>query len=788
MKTIKNLLLCALVTVSLSNTCFAQRVHTSSAGQGMVVSESSLASRIGRDVLSRGGNAVDAAVATAFGLAVTWPEAGNIGGGGFMIVRPTNGMPPVFIDYRETAPLAAKEDTFSAEDSTHNRKAVAVPGTVRGLALAHSKYGKLAWHELVLPAAKLAETGFTVTQPLADSTNAVLFYTKDKDLYAELHRVYGKPGGGRWSAGDVMKLPDLAKTLYLIAENGADGFYKGPVAELTIAEMRKGKGLIRQADLDAYEAKIRGPVLGTFNGYEIIGAAPPSSGGICIVQALNMVEALDVPKDRYSPTTVHLLGEISRRIFLERARYLGDPDFVSVPIFLSSKSYAKKLANDIDRKKATNSEELAPDIKLAAESDNTTHFSVVDKDGMAVSNTYTLEASWGSRMVVAGAGYILNNEMGDFNWIKGYTNRIGRIGTNANLIRPGKRMLSSQCPLIVTKDGNVVLVTGSPGGRTIINTVLNIVLNHTYFGMSPTEAVEAPRYHHQWMPDQLMLERLDNKPYSDVEKDLEQMGHKVTARPAQGSAHTIYYDHANRNLIGIADGRRDGRPAGLSNQRLACWDFGGIRGTKMTGATNSSPLATKWDSDINGSMVDGEEHLLIRRDAPAHPASSFAPIALVADPPEHMSASLSFDGLAFRGASRNEQIRLGFTHDKNESPTVTARVILERGEDNCLYVKGEALGDGASNIPRTKVAESNTLNEPFAIRVTLDAKGDTYTIATKPAGAMKFNKLGKGTVSKKRTGCYLRLSTIGDTSANGEYVRVDQIDLRLTTGVVTSLR
>ncbi|WP_149495182.1 gamma-glutamyltransferase [Roseiconus lacunae] len=537
--------------------------------RGMVVSDSVHASRVGRDVIAKGGNAVDAAVATAFALAVTWPEAGNIGGGGFMMIRPANGQDPVCVDYRERAPMAAEVDTFVKGESRHTRKVVGVPGTVRGLELAHQTYGRLAWRDLVMPAARLASEGFSVDGFLARSTNRVLDATRGNAAFAELHRVYGKPDGMPWKSGDVMTLPDLARTLTLIANEGAGAFYEGAVADLLLRETAKGGGLIRKKDLVAYEAKIREPIVGTFRDYTIIGAPPPSSGGIALVQGLNMVEAIDLPKDKSLPQTIHLLTEISRRFFLDRARYLGDPDFVKIPEYLTTKQYARQLIADIDGEHATDSAALAPDIKLAPESDDTTHFSVIDGDGMVVSNTYTIEASWGSRIVVPGAGFLLNNEMGDFNWTKGYTDRSGYIGSDANLVEPGKRMLSSQCPVIVTKNNQPVLVTGSPGGRTILNTVFNVVLNVIHFDMPATLAVKEKRYHHQWMPDVLYLEDTDEMPFEAMKSQLEAYGHRISNRVSQGSAHTIWVDPVTGHVYGIADYRRGGRAVGLSSAATA---------------------------------------------------------------------------------------------------------------------------------------------------------------------------------------------------------------------------
>jgi len=413
----------------------------------------------------------------------------------------------------------------------------------------------------------LAKDGCAVDRHLAGSLNGVL---KRKNVrtearYAELRRVYGHPDGRPWKAGDRMRLPDLAKTLTLIAESGPDAFYSGPIANQLVAEMRRGGGLIAKCDLEGYEAKVREPIHGTFRGYDIFGPPPPSSGGIAVVEALNILENFDLRgHDRYSARNLHLIGETMRRVFCDRAKHLGDADFVEIPGHLTEKAYARRLAEKISPSESTPSESLAPEIQLAEESSNTTHFSVIDSTGMAVANTYTLEASWGACVVVSGAGFVLNNEMGDFNWLPGHTDRHGRIGTRPNLIEPGKRMLSSQSPTIVARDGRAVLISGSPGGRTIINTVIGIVLNVLEFRMSLPEAVDSPRMHHQWFPDRLDLEGTDDARYGDAVEQLRKMGHVVRSRSSQGSAHSILVDPESGVYIGVADRRRGGRTEGLS--------------------------------------------------------------------------------------------------------------------------------------------------------------------------------------------------------------------------------
>lgn len=545
-----------------------RRVQEARGDLGMVVSETAAASRVGRDVLRRGGNAVDAAVAVAFALAVTWPEAGNIGGGGFMLVHPSDGSKPVCIDYRETAPAAATETMFALDENRFTHKMVGVPGTVRGLALAHEKYGRLTWKELVEPAIKLAKEGFLVDRPLANSLNGVLQKedVRTHPRYAELIRVYGHPDRRPWKDGDRLTLPDLAGTLQSIADSGPRAFYAGRIADQLVAEMRLGGGLIAKPDLEGYVAKVREPSRGTFRGFQIFGPPPPSSGGIALVEALNVLENFDLRRhDRFSARNLHLIAETMRRVFCDRAKHLGDSDFVKIPDCLTDKEYARRLAGQISLTEATPSESLAPEIRLADESPNTTHFSVIDSTGMAVSNTYTLEASWGARVVVRGTGFLLNNEMGDFNWLRGHTDRQGRIGTQPNLIEPGKRMLSSQSPTIVARDGRVVLITGSPGGRTIINTVICITLNVLEFQMDLPEAVDAPRMHHQWFPDRLDLEATDDPRYGESVQQLRQMGHQVRSKSSQGSAHSILVDPETGVYIGVADRRRNGRAEGLSS-------------------------------------------------------------------------------------------------------------------------------------------------------------------------------------------------------------------------------
>ena len=522
---------------------------------GMVVSASAIASQAGRDVLAAGGNAVDAAIATGFALAVTYPAAGNIGGGGFMVIRMPDGRATT-IDFREMAPRAATPEMFTdsagAYSSTihhDSHKSVGVPGTVAGFALAHRKYGKREWTRLVDPAVHLARDGFDVPSGLASSLSWAVQGMKE---YPASVAAFSK-GGVPYAPGERLRQPDLARTLGRIRDQGPNGFYRGETARLLAAEMRRAGGLITEDDMARYEAKERAPIRGTYRGYEIISMPPPSSGGVALVEMLNMLEGYDLAAEKHdSPRYVHRVAEAMRRAFLDRARYLGDPDFTKPPIDrLTSKAYAAELRKTILDDRASPSTPLQ--VAERHESDQTTHFSVVDANGMAVSVTYTLENGYGLGAVVPGAGFLLNNEMGDFNGKPGVTDTTGLIGTSANLARPGKRMLSSMTPTIIAKDGKLVAVVGSPGGRTIINTVLQVVLNLVDARMGIQDAVDAPRFHHQWLPDVLSGEKgAFSPPAIPV---LEAMGYKVRVGGAQGTAHSIFVDQKTGMRIGAADPR-----------------------------------------------------------------------------------------------------------------------------------------------------------------------------------------------------------------------------------------
>ena len=526
------------------------------ASRGMVVASDSLAAEVGRDVLQAGGSAVDAAVATAFALAVTLPAAGNIGGGGFLVYRAADGSDAAY-DFREAAPAAASPEMFlsggvyDAARHHDSHVAVGVPGSVAGLHRAWSDHGRLSWRRLLEPAVSLARDGFVLTHARAASLAGVL---PRMARYPASVAAFSN-GGAPYAAGERFRQPDLAGTLELIAAEGPDGFYRGRTAALVAEEMAEHGGLITEADLAAYEPRVREPVRGNYRGYEILSMPPPSSGGITLVQMLNVLEGYDLRAAGYgSAHNVHRIAEAMRRGFADRARHLGDPDFnPAMPVLrLTSKEYAAGLRATINAERASRS---GPDtFEWPATGNETTHLSVVDADRNAVALTTTLEQSYGAKIVVPGTGFLLNNEMGDFNAAPGLTTATGLIGTEPNLAAPGKRMLSSMTPTIVAREGRLFMVTGSPGGRTIINTVLHTILNVVDFGMNVQEAVDAPRFHHQWLPDELRYERRGLSP--DTVALLEARGHTLAARTSQGAAHAIVFDAEAGVLEGAADPRR----------------------------------------------------------------------------------------------------------------------------------------------------------------------------------------------------------------------------------------
>jgi len=530
------------------------------AKHGMVVSAEALASDAGLRILEAGGNAVDAAVAVGFALAVTHPVAGNIGGGGFMLIRLADGK-SAFVDYREEAPAAASRNMYldaagelKPETSIVGALAAGVPGTVAGLALAQHTYGKLSLGRVMLPAIVLAEEGFPVSYSLSESLRA------DKDLldkFEASRRIFLRDGRP-YESGEIFKQPELAKTLRQIARDGPNVFYHGAIAAAIVATMQKYRGLIAASDLEHYQAKLREPLVGHFRGFTILSAPPPSSGGVALVEMLNVLEPLDLGTPN-SYNSMHLIAEAMRRAYADRAAYLGDADFVPVPVAgLTSRDYAAKLREEILQAKAETP--VGAGKPAGAESAQTTHFSVVDEEGNAVSNTYTLNGGYGSGVTVEGAGFLLNNEMDDFAAKPGTANMFGLVQGEANAIAPHKRPLSSMTPTIVVQDSKLRLVLGSPGGGTIINTVLEVLLNVLVFNMDVREGVTAPRFHHQWMPDELFLEGWGFS--ADTIEKLRSAGYKTAARGHLGECQAIEIDPQTGWRFGAADPRGDGKAVG----------------------------------------------------------------------------------------------------------------------------------------------------------------------------------------------------------------------------------
>ena len=538
------------------------------ARNGIVVSASTIASEIGRDILKSGGNAIDAAVATAFALAVTWPAAGNIGGGGF-IVYVDKDSHATTIDFRETAPLAAHDKMFLNEKgelikdlNTTGVLSVGTPGTVSGLYLAHQKYGKLPWKKLVDPAVRIADKGIPVTYSLYEQANNRKERWKKYPSTAAIMLKNGEPN----SFGDTWKQPDLANTLKRIRDKGRDGFYKGETADKLVKFMKSQGGILTLEDLEKYQAVERKPMTGSYRDYSVVTMGPPSSGGVALLEMLNILEGYNLKELGYrSADYVHVLKETMKRGFADRAEFLGDPDFnESMPLDrLISKDYANRLRAGITMDQASVSDSSRFG-QLYGGGDNTTHISVIDQEGNSVSMTYTLEQSYGSQVIADGLGFFLNNEMGDFNPVPGKTNRQGQIGTKPNLIVPGKRMLSSMTPTILLKDNKPVMIIGAPGGRTIINTVLQVILNVVDHDMNIAQAIEAPRMHHQWLPDRIDCE------YAYLSKDtydkLKLRGHTINEQlptGVQGAPMGIWVDSKKRILTGSADSRSaDGGAAG----------------------------------------------------------------------------------------------------------------------------------------------------------------------------------------------------------------------------------
>lgn len=524
--------------------------------EGMVVSQHQLASDVGARILAQGGNAVDASVAVGFALAVVLPRAGNLGGGGFMMLHLAEENKTLAIDYREMAPAKAHRDLFlNAEGEVDKQKArfshaaAGVPGTVAGLVHVQKKYGSLSLKQVMKPAIDLSSQGFVVTHDLADK----LANYKHLQKNAATRKAYYKPDGSPYKAGERLRQKDLAWSLKQIRKHGAKAFYQGAIAQKIVEEMKANNGLISAQDLANYKVVEREPVLGDYRGYQIASMPPPSSGGVHLVQILNTLEAFPMGEFGFgSAQTLHLMTEAMKHAYADRSKYLGDPDFVDVPVAeLTSKAYAKVLAGRIHQDKATPSSQIGPSLKLADESRDTTHYSVMDKWGNAVANTYTLNFSYGSGITVPGTGILLNNEMDDFSSKPGVPNAYGLIGAEANAIEGGKRPLSSMTPTFVFKDGKPVIVTGSPGGSRIITTVLQVVVNVLDHGMNIADAVHAPRMHHQWLPDRVFMEPGFSR---DSLSLLQQRGHSTKQVRTMGSVQAIMWQDGF--FLGASDPRR----------------------------------------------------------------------------------------------------------------------------------------------------------------------------------------------------------------------------------------
>ena len=563
----------AFLNASLSSVAphaFAAAREPVRAKHGIVASTNEVASSVGVDVMKRGGNAVDAAIAVAFALAVTHPAAGNLSGGGFMMIRLNNGKTTA-IDYREMAPAAATRNIYLDKEgkliqgeggSLEGYRAAGVPGTVRGMELALKKYGsgKLTWSQLIEPARRLAANGFEVTYSLARSLRSSKDYLSK---YPETRRIYLKEGDF-YNEGEIFKQPDLAATFARLQQGGPNEFYEGETARLIVNDMKRNNGLMTLEDLRGYVAKERDPLRGIYRGHEIISMPPPSSGGAVLIEMLNILEGYDLGKlDANSSERYHLMAEAMRRAFADRAEYMGDSDFVKVPVAgLIDKAYAAKLRSNISTERASTSAEVRAGRPAGYESEETTHFTVVDAEGNAVANTYTLNNSYGSAAVAKGTGMLLNDEMDDFAAKPGTPNMYGLIQGERNAVAPRKRPLSAMTPTIVLrKDGSFWFTVGSPGGPTIINTVLCVITNVIDFDMNIQQAIDAPRIHHQWLPDELVGEPLGLS--GDTQKALASRGHALAKQRTLGDAEGIMIEEKTGVRLGATDPRRsDGAAIG----------------------------------------------------------------------------------------------------------------------------------------------------------------------------------------------------------------------------------
>lgn len=540
------------------------------AKHGMVASTSVIASKAGVDVLKRGGNAVDAAIAVAFALAVTYPAAGNLGGGGFMMIRLKDGRATA-IDYREMAPAAAHRNVYVDDkgrliegegSSTLGYRASGVPGTVAGMQLAHEKYGsgKFSWRQLVEPARRLAADGFPMPYSLARSLRG---NGERLDAYPETKRIYLKDGEF-WNEGEVWRQPELAATFARLQQFGPREFYEGRTARLISEDMRRHNGLITLEDMKNYVAKEREPLRSTYRGHEVISMPPPSSGGAVLIEMLNILEGFDLKKLGHSSSErYHLLTESMRRAFADRAEFMGDADFVNVPVRgLVDKKYAEKRRASIQMERASTSVEIRAGEPAGAEPTETTHFTVVDAEGNCVSNTYTLNDSYGSKVVIRGTGILMNNEMDDFAAKPGVPNLYGLIQGERNAVAPRKRPLSAMTPtFVLRKDGSLWFAVGSPGGPTIINTVLQVISNIIDHEMNIQQAIEAPRIHHQWLPDEIVHEPFGLS--ADTARALQARGHKLSSRLRyMGDAQGIMIEEKTKVRLGASDPRNFGEPLG----------------------------------------------------------------------------------------------------------------------------------------------------------------------------------------------------------------------------------
>lgn len=550
---------CLMFIFLILTSCSKEPLPEGTFKNGVVVSTQRIASQVGADILKKGGNAVDAAVAVSYALAVVHPSAGNIGGGGFFVIRTPEGKATT-IDYREKAPGKAHRDMYLDEKgdvidelSRVGALAVGVPGTVSGTLYALEKYGTMSREEVIQPAIELAENGWALDRRMGGERFK---------RFPSTDAIFNKPDGSPYEEGELFVQKDLANTLRTIAGQGRDGFYKGRVADLFVETMEKHGGLITHEDLENYQVFERPPVEGKYKDYDIISMGPASSGGVCLIQLLNILERYDIGALGWNtPETVHLVVEAERRVYADRAEFLGDPAFVDIPVEkLISKEYADIRARDIDPSRATPSEEVTHgDVtQVSYESEETTHFSVIDKAGMAVAVTTTLNGGYGSYLVVEGAGFLLNNEMDDFSSKPGTPNMYGLLGSEANSIQPNKRMLSSMTPTIITKDGKTFMIIGTPGGSTIITTVLQCIMNVIDHGLTIQDAVAAPRFHHQWYPDNI---RHEETAFSEETiAKLKELGHAFSTRSI-GDAHGIIIDPKTGLYIGGADPRSESSAA-----------------------------------------------------------------------------------------------------------------------------------------------------------------------------------------------------------------------------------